>query len=613
MAYGYWNKVLRVNLTDGTIGEQSFTEEDLRKYTGGSGLAVKILSDETDRHTDPLGPDNRMIFMTGPFTGTGVTNGGRYQAVAKSPLTGILGEANSGGSWGTRLKGTGYDGIVFEGKAEKPVYLFVEEDKATLMDASIYWGMDTFQLDDELKAVHGNKACTLSIGPAGENLVRFAAIMNDGYEGRAAGRCGLGAVMGSKNLKCVTVLGNKKTPVADSETGKALIKKWAKRVNDNTVSMRAYGTTSGIASVEALGDLPIKNWSMGSYNVDKLTGEYMSKTILAKHGYCAQCALGCARLVKYEKADGTEILTGGPEYETVGMLGTNLLIDDLVSIQKSNEICNKLGLDTISAGSAVSFLFEAYENGLVDESLLDGIKPTWGNSETVFAILEKIAYRKDIGDLLADGTRAAAVKMGGIAPEFAVHVKGLEFPAHDPRASDASGLAYATSTRGACHLNAFTSDFMNSINGFGFMEKEEFDRFDAGDRIVNQVVVMQNVMAQMDSLTICKFVLFGVLEDFMKFIIEWYQCVVGWNDMTIEEFLKTGERIFNLKRAYLVENGISRKDDVMPPRMTKTRGTGSAATNIPDVAGMLDLYYAQRGWDMYGRPTAETYARLDLK
>lgn len=613
MAYGYWNRILRVNLTDGTIGEQSVAEADWRKYSGGSGLAVKILSEETDRHTDPLGPDNRLIFMTGPFTGTGVTNGGRYQAVAKSPLTGILGEANSGGSWGTRLKGTGFDGIVLEGKAEKPVYLLVEEDKATLLDASRFWGMDTFRLDDEIAAAHGSKACTLSIGPAGENLVRIAAIMNDGYEGRAAGRCGLGAVMGSKNLKCITVIGSKKVPVADPEACKALTRKWAKVVNDNTVDFRAYGTTVGIASVERLGDLPIKNWSQGSFNVDKLTGEYMAKTILAKNGYCAQCALGCARLVKLAKADGTEILTGGPEYETVGMLGTNLLINDLAAIQKSNEICNRLGLDTISAGSAVSFLFEAYENGLIDESLLDGIKPAWGSAEAVYALLEKIAYRKDIGGLLADGVRAAAEKIGGIAPEFAVHVKGLEFPAHDPRASDASGLAYATSTRGACHLNAFTSDFMNSINGFGFMEREDFNRFEAGPRIVNEVVVMQNVMAQLDSLTICKFVIFGVLEGFMEFILEWYACVVGWNDMTTEEFLTTGERIFNLKRAYLVENGISRKDDVMPPRMTKTRGTGSAAANIPDVAGMLDLYYAQRGWDIYGRPTAETYRRLDLK
>ena len=615
MLGGYYNKFLRVNLTTGEMKVESFPEETLRKYMGGSGLGARIIYDETNEQTDPLGPENVITFIAGPIAGTTVPNGGRYHVSTKSPVNGLLGEGSSGGSFATKMKYSGFDGVIVTGASEKPVYININNGEYELKDASDLWGMDTFELDEKLKEIEGKAITIACIGPAGEKLCKFAACMNDGVEGRAAARCGLGTVMGSKKLKAIVVQGSQRPPLADAEGLKASVRKWAPIINNTTAGFRGNGTAGGVPGVEALGDMPVRNWRDGNFDVSKICGDYIAETILVKPYYCAQCLIGCGRTVQIKEGKYKSIKTGGPEYETVGLFGTNLLNGDVEVIQAANEYCNRQGMDTIGAANTVAFAVECYEHGIITKEDLCGLEAKWGDADTILGILELIANRKGIGDLLAHGTKYAADKLGGLAHEFCVTVKGMEFPAHDPRAADTTGLQYATSTRGACHLNAYTSDFSlpESSCGFGFMAPFKFkSRFELDDESVGFVITHQNVMAMMDSMSCCKFVIFGLGENYMSCYLEWIKQVMGW-DMTLEEWLETGSRIYNLKRMYQVRMGVSRKDDVLPPRMYKRRGTGGAANNVPNVAEKLDTFYAMRGWNDLGIPTDETLAKLGLE
>jgi aldehyde:ferredoxin oxidoreductase len=609
-----WNKILRVNLTTGEISVQSFDESVWREYIGGSGMCARIVYNETDENTDPLSPDNVLVVMNGAMAGTKIPCAGRFHAAAKSPLTGIYGEGNCGGNFSIKFKRTGFDGIVVTGASDKPVYVNIEDDKAEILDASGLWGKDCFDTDEYLKQKHGQTAENLYIGPAGENLVKIAALMNAGKEGRAIGRCGLGAVMGSKGLKAISVNGTKEVPVAEPEKLRESSVSWSKKIRDNTKSFLGdFGTTCGVAGVEEKGDLPIKNWSLGSFDVSKITGQHMANTVLKKSYFCDQCAIGCGRVVEIKEGKYQCEEMGGPEYETMALFGPNMMIDEIPPIQQSNLLCNKLGLDTISAAGVIAFGMEAFENNLFTKEQIGDVKIRWGEPEDVHNLIEMIAEKRGVGALLGGGVRSAAQTLGSFAPDFAVEIKGLEFPAHDPRAADTTGLQYATSTRGACHLNAYTSDFAlpGFTNGHGFMEATEYDRFAADDKAVELVYIHQNVMAQFDSMSMCKFSLFGLNEKLTEQFLDWFKTAVGW-EITVDEWLETGERIFNLKRMYLNKCGISRKDDTLPPRMNKRRGSGSAAENIPDVAGMLDRYYEKRGWNTYGIPTDETLKRLNL-
>ncbi|MDC7234698.1 MAG: aldehyde ferredoxin oxidoreductase family protein [Spirochaetales bacterium] len=615
MTGGYWGKTLRINLTTKEITNESFSDDVLRKYIGGSGLGAYVVARETGADTDPLGPENVLCVMSGPFAGTRAPNGGRYQVVTKSPLTGLLGEGNSGGTFSTKMKYAGIDGIIFTGASDNPVHIVVDNGKVSIEDAGDLWGMDTFELDDVMTERYGKKQCTLSIGPAGENLVKFAAIMNDGKDGRAAARTGMAAVMGSKKVKSITVLGNMKPEVADPEGLREIVKKWSKALAERSEGMRKYGTGEAVEFIEATGDLPVKNWAEGQLpTCGQISGITMTESGLLKKSYfCGQCTIGCGRVVEIKEGPYACEEQAGPEYETIGTLGSNLMVDDLEVIQMGNSICNKMGLDTISAGGAVAFAMEAYEAGVLTKEMLGGKEARWGNAEDIRWLLYAIARREGIGDLLAEGTKAAGQKLGGMAPEFAVEVKGLEFPAHDPRAGSTMALAYATSTRGACHLNANThpTALTGGTSGHGFYKETEYDRFDFGDATVELTRVYQDANAMMDSMTICKFAMETLGADFMGAYNELFKAICGW-DMTTEEFLESGERIVNLKRAFQVRCGVSRKDDRLPPRMTKRRVNGGAGDHVPKVEPMLDLYYDNRGWDMYGRPTKETLERLDL-
>lgn len=612
MVGGYMGKILRVDLTERKVWTEDLDMNVARKFLGGSGLAAKYLFEETSADTDPLGPDNLLIFMTGPFTGTIVPNSGRHAVVARSPLTGIWGEGDVGGTWGVGLKKAGYDGIIVKGKASTPVYLWVHEDGVEIRDAGHLWGKDVFEVDELIKSETNPKAVISAIGQAGENLVKLANVISDGLDARAAGRGGLGAVMGSKNLKAIAVYGTKRPSVADEEGLRALTKEMAASMRERTQGMARFGTAGGLQAMEELGDLPIRNWYQGSWpeGAAKIGGQKMAETILTKNYHCGACVIGCGRVVKLSHGDYAGVEQAGPEYETLGTLGALCLIDDLEAIALGNEYCNRYGLDTISTGSAIAFAMECWEHGLITAKDTDGLSLEWGNAEAMLELIHRIAKRQGIGAVLAEGTRKAAQTIGGLAEEYAIHVKGLEFPAHDPRAYNSVALGYATSNRGACHLQGFTHMFEKSVTMPEMGYPEIQDRFGTEGK-GRLVAKCQDLMCLLDSIKMCKFSLGGGAK--VTQMVQWLNYVTGW-DVTVEEFLTTGERLYNLKRLFNVRCGVSRKDDTLPPRiLTHKRGSGGAADNLPPFNAMLAEYYAERGWSEEGIPTKEKLCALGLE
>ncbi|MEM2429313.1 MAG: aldehyde ferredoxin oxidoreductase family protein [Nitrososphaerales archaeon] len=611
MGNGYVGKVARIDLSKSSVIEERMPDSILKMYIGGSGLGAKILYDETGPETDPFSPDNRLIFMTGPLTGTKVPLSGRHEVISKSPLTGIYGEADVGGYWGTELKKAGYDGLVIIGKAEKPTYLWICDGSIVFRKAEHVWGMDTYDSDEVLKKETDSKAVIACIGPAGERLARIAAIMHDGKDGRAAGRCGLGAVMGSKNLKAIVVRGSGEVSIADEEGLIKSIKELSPMIIQNAKALHDFGTSGGVITIEKLGDLPIKNWVKGKWEegAQKISGQTMAETILTGRFYCSACIIGCGRRVKIEKGPYAPVDGAGPEYETVAGLGAMCLIDNLEAIAKGNELCNRYGLDTISTGAVIALAMEAYERGVISKKDTGGVELTWGNANAMITMIEKIGKREGFGWLLGEGVKRIGEKITGIS-DAVLHVKGMELPFHDPRAYNSVGLGYATSNRGACHLQGLTHIFERSVTMPDIGYPEIQDRFGV-DNKGEFVAKLQNLMSMMDSLKLCKFLFFAGIK--ISHIIQWLKLVTGW-DMGVDEFMKTGERIYNLKRMYNVRCGISKKDDTLPLRiLTLRRGEGGAADNLPPLDKMLKQYYQYRGWDDNGIPKAEKLLELGIK
>jgi aldehyde:ferredoxin oxidoreductase len=610
MIPGYFMKIVEIDLNIEKINLIALEEKEFKKFIGGSGIGAKLLYGYTDDKTDPLGSENVLIFMTGPLTGTKTFSSDRFEVITKSPLTGIYTESDCGGRWGEGLKKCGLDGIIIKGKAKNPVYITIKDEKIEIKSASHLWGKDTFATDTLIKKEMGPNSQVVCIGKAGENLVKFACIINEGKHGRAAGRAGVGAVMGSKKLKAIGVLGTKEVKIAHEQEFNQFINALTPKMIESTEALRKYGTSTGVEYCESVGDLPIKNWYQGNWEgAKKISGQYMAKTVLKKNYHCGRCVIGCGRTVEINEGKYKIEETAGPEYETIGMLGSNCLVDDIKIICKANELCNRYGLDTISTGSAISFCMEAYEKGLITKKDTGGLKMEWGNGDALLEMIEKIANRQDIGKLLGEGLIKAAKEIGGNSCEFAIHVKGLDFPAHDPRGKVSVALGYATSNRGACHLQAFTHDFEDGtcIPDLGY--KETLDRFEIKGK-AKFVVDFQHLMSMFDSLHCCKFIVFGGMT--VEPLVKVLNLVTGW-DFSKEDFLKTGERIFNLKRLYNVREGISRKDDTLPPRiLTHPRG-GGAGDNLPYLNKMLYEYYQIRGWDEFGIPTKDTLKRLELE
>jgi len=613
MIPGYMGKILKVDLIKRKIESFSLDAKDAKDFIGGSGLGAKFLHEYTDAKINAFDSENALIFMTGPLAATKAFSGDRFEVVTKSPLTNCYAEASCGGQWGGMLKRTGYDGIIITGKSNSPVYLHINNEHVDIVDAGELWGKDTFQTNQILKNNISKDIEIACIGQGGENLVRFAGIHTQDIHSRMAARAGVGAVMGSKKLKAIAVFGDNKPPIFDEEGFQKFWKEYSKKVAStfDAKDMRDNGTVGSLLYCETVGDLPIKNWSMRRFaGAENISGSAV-KEILTKKYYCGSCLVGCGRTVNVP--DGrfmTNGPVGGMEYETVAMVGSNLLINDIKAVSKINELCNRFGIDTISTGSVLAMAMECHENNLLSTDDLDGIDLKWGDADAVIEILHKIAHREGIGNLLAEGTRRIASEIGSYAAEFAVHVKGLELPAHDPRAKNSLAISYATSNRGACHLSAFGYDFEHLCSSPELGVPEPLDRFETKGKPA-YVARMENIMSMCDSLSTCKFMLFCAIS--LPQLVQELELITGFG-LDVGDFLKTGERIFNLKRMYNNKCGISRKDDTLPPRILNLkRGTGADEDQLPPLNIMLEEYYKLRGWNEIGFVSLEKIKELGLE
>ncbi|MGQ9720872.1 MAG: aldehyde ferredoxin oxidoreductase family protein [Candidatus Jordarchaeum sp.] len=610
---GYLGKILRVNLSKSKITTEEFKEEVQKKYLGGSGLAAKILYDELKPGIDPLGPENKLVFATGPLTGTRVPSSGRHLIAAKSPLTGIWGEATSGGFWGAELKFAGFDAIVVEGKSEKPIYLWIKNGEAELKDAGKIWGKNVYQTEDIIRESLGDsKIIVSSIGPAGEKLVKIACIMND--KDRAAGRCGLGAVMGSKKLKAIAVRGTQEIPVEDPEKLNENAKKFREALKANFMveGVTNQGTNSATASLNMMGTLPTQYYREGVFDqADKIDGNALQQ-ITTKRFACYGCPVACGRgHVEVKTGPYAGTAGAGPEYETVAAFGSLCMNSELGSIVKAGIICNQLGIDTISAGNIVAFAMECYEKGILTDKETEGLKLNWGNHEALVKLVEKMGMKEGIGETLSEGVRNASKKLGKGSEKFAMHVKGLETPLHEPKGYKGLGLGYATSNRGACHLRP-APQLVEMLA----MARPElgFDKVAGAYDVEGKGYVikgLQDFKTTVDSLVLCSFIydLYAYLPNESA---EMVTAATGY-EMEVGELVKIGERIFNLKRLFNVREGVSRKDDTLPKRFLEEKTTkGPTAGQTVELEPMLNEYYAARGWDDNGIPTKKKLSELGL-
>lgn len=598
--FGYSGTVLRVNLTDNTIKKEALNLEMAKKYLGARGLGVKTLIDEVDPKVDPLSPENKFIIAAGPLTGAPVPTSGRFMVVSKAPLTGTIGIANSGGKWGAELKFAGYDMIIVEGKAAKPVYLSIADDNVEIKDASDLWGKLTEETTDMLKGKEGDKAKVLCIGPAGEKLSLMAAVMND--VDRTAGRGGLGAVMGSKNLKAITVKGTKKVSLFDEERTKNTSGEKTKTLLNDPVAgggLPTYGTAVLVNIINESGIHPIKNFQESySDQADKISGEAMTETCLVRKNPCYRCPIACGRWVKLNS--GKEC--GGPEYETLWSFGSDCNVFDLDAVNNANMLCNEYGLDTISAGATIAAAMELYQKGFIkDEDIkADGLSLNWGDAEAITGWTKKMGLREGFGDKMSDGSFRLCEGFG--APEISMTVKKQELPAYDPRGVQGHGITYAANNRGGCHIKGY----MISPEILGYPEK--LDRF-ALDGKAAYAKVFHDLTAVVDSLGLCIFTTFGLgLKDFT----ELYNAVAG-DIYTDETLLQAGDRIWTLEKIFNLKAGLTKADDTLPKRLLEDPiAEGPSKGNVHHLDVLLPEYYSVRGWDENGIPKDETLVSLGL-
>jgi len=565
MMGGNWGKILQVDLTDGTFEDIELDEKLYRDYIGGSGLAAKWFFDNKGWEADPLSPENPLMIMMGPLSGTSLPGCSRLEICARSPLTGIWGEASMGGHIAPQLKRTGYDGIIFVGTSEKPVYLLLTDEGPELKDASHLWGKDTYETEDTLKEELGEKrAQVMCIGPAGENLVKFACVLND--KGSTAGRCGMGAVMGSKKLKAVVAKGSKKHPIADEAGYKQARDEMNEILKFSLVAdgLGTFGSNLHMSYGMAIGDVPNKNWREAYWKggPEKLGGTAVAETILTKTHSCFACPVHCKRIVEVKA--GPFALEEGPgsEYEAASALGTLQRMDDMEANHKANEMCNRYGMDVISCGSTIAYATEAFEEGLITESDTDGMKLGWNQPKTLLELIDKTAQREGFGNDLAEGVRAMADKFGG--EEYAVHVKGLECPMHDPRALWAMALTYATSIRGACHCADSNLYVELGILNHNDLKVKRTWPYKAKGKAA-QTVASQKKGVIANSAVICEYAwncAGGALPEMAMML----NPLTGF-DYSVDELARAGDRIWYIKRAIGNLCGATRDDDQLPKRI----------------------------------------------
>lgn len=604
----------RVNLSTGKIFAYRFDESLESMFLGGRGVNSALLYDEVAAGTDPFSPENRLIFGTGPLTGTLSPGSGRFTITSKSPLTGIHGDSNAGGFWGPELRFAGYDHLIIEGRANKPVYLWIDDGMIEILDAAHLWGKTTWETDliikEELDDPSIQVAC---IGPAGENLVRYACIINNLW--RAAGRTGMGAVMGSKNLKAVAVRGTGTVFTAKPDE----LKEYVKELNDLLLSdpsyslWSKYGTPGLINPANMLGILVTENDRRSTFeDAEKISGETFCEKYAVKSHACFSCPVHCGH---YYVADNSKIIAGGgPQFAALANLGSRCCNSDLASILEMNTLCNQLGIDVCSAGVSLSFSMECFERKIISKFDTNGIELDWGNSESMILLIEKISRREGFGNILAEGAWRASQIIGNNSHKYAMTIKGADSPDYDPRALKGWGLAYAVSTRGGDHLRALPAlELVNTPH-----EYEKLGLPAAGDRFsyTNKAILVkwhEDVRAVADSLEICKFLTRTTLLS-PEYLAKLFELVTGAS-VTAGELLRSGERIINIERMFCMREGISRIHDTLPERyMKEPLPDGPGKGETISIEKTLDEYYTERGWDIItGNPTERKLDDLGLK
>ncbi len=596
--HGYRGQVLRVNLTTGQIKKETLDLQTAQKFIGGRGLGSYLLSKEIQPTVDALSPENKIFIVTGPLTGSPAPTPGRYMVVTKSPLTGTIACSNSGGFWGPELKNAGYDLIVLEGRAPKPMYLFIKDETVELRDATKYWGKLVSETTTQLLAdVREPQARVLCIGPAGEKQSLIAAVMND--KCRAAGRSGVGGVMGSKNLKAIVVRGTGKVALAAPEKTKELLAILARKIKDNGVTgqgLPTYGTAVLVNIINEAGMYPTRNFQQSYFpTANKASGEALADEYLTKRVACFRCPIACGRECEVGEEKGE-----GPEYETLWAYSANCGVDKLDDVIRANNLCNEYGLDTISAGATIACAMELAEKGYIKPSEVNGPALKFGSSEAIIEWTRKMGAGEGLGAKLAQGSYRLAASYG--VPELSMSVKKQELPAYDPRGAKGMALQYATSNRGGCHVRGY----LISPEVLGLPEK--IDRFATAGK-ATWAKAFQDLTAVIDSLGLCLFTSFALNADDYRDLLN---AIVGVN-WTKEEMFTAGERIWNLERVFNLAAGIKPEEDTLPKRLLHDPITeGGSKGHVAQLAEMLPAYYQERGWTPQGIPTKEKLAALAL-
>jgi aldehyde:ferredoxin oxidoreductase len=628
---GFWDRILRIDLTQQSIRVEQPGERLFRIYIGGRNLALHYLLTELKPGIDPLGPENKLIFMTSVVTGTPIAGQARHTAAALSPLTGGLADSQCGGWWGAELKFSGHDGIILEGRSPKPVYILIEDENIQILPAEDLRGKTTGEVEDILNGRHTKKARVLQIGPAGENGVKYANITADlrNFHGRG----GLGAVMGSKNLRAIVVRGtHRKLKMADQE-GLGKIATWFVRsaVDHPAITLHhELGTSKGIVPVSVSGILPTYNFQDGSFDrAEQIGGEMMKKTLNGQTESCYACVVSCKRSVEGEDANFKVTRKyGGPEYETIGLFGSNLGVDNITAVAACNELCNALGLDTISTAVTLSWAVECFERGLLTKEDTGGIDLKWNDPVRNYSLIQSIAVREGFGDLLAEGSRGAARRVGRGTERYSMQVKGQELPNHEPRGKWGVGLGYAVSPTGGDHLQAAHDPWFNKPGAYttdaNWVDLEDLSPVGIIDPVptedisgakVRLFVYLQYIWALHDVLDWC---IFTAVPEFrainLNQLAQIVQCVTGWRT-SLFEVLKAGERSVTMARAFNYVHGLTAKDDSLPERFFEPMRGGTLKGHFIDKKEFmegLDLYYGMMGWDEDGKPTRAKLEELGI-
>jgi aldehyde:ferredoxin oxidoreductase len=612
MEKGLTGKILRVNLSTEKISFETIKEKFYRSYFGGRGLIAYYLLKELNSGIDPLGPKNKLIFACGPITGAPVSGSGRNSIGAKSPLTGAYGEAEAGGYWGTELKQAGFDAIILEGKASSPVYLWIKDQKVELRDASRLWGLEIKKSQDNIQnELEDDSVKVAQIGPGGEKQVRYACVVNDMHH--VAGRCGMGAIMGSKNLKAVAVKGTTRVSVRKPKRLRKLARWMAQNLDSVAKSLHTYGTGDAMDVGVETGNLPIRNFRDGDFpKADQISAQAIKEQVRVGMGTCFACAIACKKRVKVKEPWDVNPEYGGPEYETLAALGSNCGVSDLKAICRANELCQRYSIDTISTGVTISFAMECFENGLLNKEDTDDMDLSFGNAESMVKTVKLIGEKRGLGALLAEGTKRAAEHIGNGAEEFAVHVKGQEVPMHDPRLKRGEALGYAVSPTGADHVHNIHDTFLypqlpKRYNGLGILMPVSIEDF--GPKKVRLYKYVSEWRTLNNFLVMCLFPPWSVVQK-----VDIVRSVTGWNT-TAFELMKVVERGNTLTRIFNNREGFAEKDDWLPPRFFQPKTSGAlskTSVNPQELQNAKLIYYDMMGWNEQGIPKRSTLEELDI-